>query len=91
MANHKSAKKRILQNQKRSLINKNRISRIRTFIKKVESAIQNGDVANAKQAFIVAQPEMARGVTKGVFDKKTISRKTSRLAKQIKNLELSQG
>ena len=84
MANHKSAKKRIIRNANRAEINKSRISRIRTFIKKVESAITSGDQAAAQTALKEAQPEIMRGVTKGVLHKNTVSRKVSRLAARVK-------
>ena len=89
MANHKSAKKRIRRNAHRAEINKSRISRIRTFIKKVEKAIATGDGANAKEALRVAQPVIMRGVTKGVLHKNTASRKMSRLAQRIKLMSAS--
>lgn len=73
MANHKSAKKRIIRNANRAEINKSRISRIRTFIKKVEAAIESGDQANAQSALREAQPEIMRGVSKGVLHKNTAS------------------
>ena len=88
MANHKSAKKRIRRNQARAEINKSRISRIRTFIKKVESAIGTGDVAAAKLALKEAQPEIMRGVSKGVLHKNTASRKMSRLAASVKKISV---
>ncbi len=84
MANHKSAKKRIRRNADRAEINKSRISRIRTFVKKVESAILSGDKAVAQSALKEAQPEIMRGVTKGVLHKNTAARKVSRLAAQVK-------
>jgi len=84
MANHKSAKKRIIRNAKRAEINKGRISRIRTFVKKVESAIDSGDKATAQAALKEAQPEIMRGVTKGVLHKNTASRKMSRLSARVK-------
>lgn len=84
MANHKSAKKRIRRNANRAEINKSRISRIRTFIKKVETAIASGDKVNAHAALKDAQPEIMRGVTKGVIHKNTASRKVSRLAVRVK-------
>ena len=84
MANHKSAKKRIRRNEKFQLINKIRKTRVRTFIKKVESFIEKKDKKNAELAFVEAQPEMHRSVTKGVFKKNTISRKLSRLSNKIK-------
>ena len=86
MANHKSAKKRIIRNAKRASINGARIGRIRTFVKKVELAIESGDVAAAKAALRAAQPELHRGVSKGVLHKNTASRKGSRLAARIKAL-----
>ena len=84
MANHKSAKKRIIRNANRAEINKSRISRIRTFIKKVENAITSGDQAAAQTALKEAQPEIMRGVTKGVLHKNNASRKLSRLAARVK-------
>ena len=87
MANHKSAKKRIRRNEKFQLINKIRKTRVRTFIKKVESFIEKKDKKNAELAFVEAQPEMHRSVTKGVFRKNTISRKLSRLSNKIKFLK----
>lgn len=86
MANHKSAKKRIRRNEAFNEVNNNRRSRIRTFIKKVESAIASGNADEARLALKAAQPEMHRGVTRGVFHKNTISRKLSRLSAQIKGL-----
>ncbi len=86
MAHHKSAKKRIRRNERRRVINKSRISRIRTFIRKVEEAIESGDKKQADAAFILAQPEIHRGVTKGVLHKSTAARKLSRLSKRIKAL-----
>ncbi len=84
MANTIQAKKRIRQNERRAEINKSRTSRIRTFIRKVEEAIASGDQANAGTALKDAQPEIMRGVTKGVLHKKTASRKVSRLAARVK-------
>tara|TARA_A100001015_G_scaffold151073_1_gene167539 strand:+ start:1713 stop:1988 length:276 start_codon:yes stop_codon:yes gene_type:complete len=89
MANHKSAKKRIRRNQARAEINKSRISRIRTFIKKVESAIGTGDAPAAKLALKEAQPEIMRGVSKGVLHKNTASRKMSRLAAGVKKISVN--
>jgi small subunit ribosomal protein S20 len=83
MATHKSAEKRNRQTLKRTLVNKARESRIRTFVKKVEEAIASGDKAAAKTAFIAAQPEMQRGVSKGVLHKNTVARKLSRLNARI--------
>jgi len=86
MANHKSAKKRIIRNAKRAEINGARIGRIRTFIKKVESAITAGDKAAADSALRDAQPEIMRGVSRGVLHKNTASRKMSRLSARVKAL-----
>ena len=86
MANHKSAKKRIRRNDKFQLINKIRKTRVRTFIKKVEIAIDKSDKALAEKAFKIAQPEMHRSVSKGVFKKNTMSRKLSRLSSRIKKI-----
>ncbi|MGB0810310.1 MAG: 30S ribosomal protein S20 [Candidatus Puniceispirillaceae bacterium] len=84
MANHKSAKKRIRRNAKRAEINKSRISRIRTFLKRVEAAIASGDKDTAQSALKDAQPELMRGVSKGVLHKNTASRKMSRLSSRVK-------
>lgn len=84
MANIKSAKKRILQTAKRTERNMARRSRIRTFVKKVETAIATGDGAAAQEALKAAQPEIQRGVTKGVLHKNTADRKISRLAQRVK-------
>lgn len=86
MANHKSALKRIRQTERRTAVNGNRIGRIRTFVKKVEMAIAAGDKNAATDALKEAQPEMHRGVTKGVLPKATVSRKISRLAQRINAL-----
>jgi small subunit ribosomal protein S20 len=86
MANHKSSKKRIIRNTSRALINGARVSRIRTFVKKVETAIASGDGVAAREALRQAQPELQRGVTRGVVHKNTASRKISRLAARIKAL-----
>ncbi|MCG5242719.1 30S ribosomal protein S20 [Azospirillum doebereinerae] len=86
MANHKSAEKRIRQTERRTEVNRARVSRIRSFVKKVESAIEAGDKSVAAEAFKSAQPEMMRGVTKGVLHQNTVSRKLSRLSARIKAL-----
>lgn len=83
MANTPQAKKRIRRNARRTEINGARIGRIRTFIKKVESAIAVGDKSAAEEALKIAQPELARGVSRGVFHKNTASRKFSRLTRRI--------
>ena len=86
MANTPQAKKRIRRNAKREVINHSRISRIRTFIKQVESAIAAGKKADATEALKKVQPEMARGVSCGVIHKNTAARKFSRLSKRIASL-----
>ena len=84
MANTVSAKKRVRQSNKRTEIKKSRRSRIRTFIRKVEEAIEARDPNGAAECLKVAQPEMMRGVTKGLFHKNTVSRKISRLSSRVK-------
>ena len=88
MADHASAKKRIRRNASRAEINGARRTRIRTFIKRVEVAIANSNADEAQDALQAAQPEMQRGVSKGVFNKKAISRKLSRLSGKIKALKV---
>jgi small subunit ribosomal protein S20 len=83
MANTPQAKKRIRRNDKRAEINGARMSRIRSFVKKVEAAIETGDKDAAKTALQAAQPEMARGVARGVVHKNTVARKMSRLSKRV--------
>lgn len=83
MANTPQAKKRIRRNTARTAVNKNRVSRIRTLVKKVENALIAGDKVTAADALKVAQPELARGVAKGVVHKNTASRKYARLTKAI--------
>ena len=83
MANTPQAKKRIRRNATRQTINHARVSRIRTFIKAVESAVEAGQKDEAAEALRKAQPEMARGVSRGVLHKNTASRKFSRLAKRV--------
>jgi small subunit ribosomal protein S20 len=86
MANTASARKRIRQTIVRSARNQARLSRMRTFVKKVEAAIAGGDRAAANAALIAAQPEMQRAAGKGVIHKNTISRKLSRMCSRIKSL-----
>jgi small subunit ribosomal protein S20 len=86
MANTASARKRIRQNEKRTIRNRARRSRVRNFIRKVELAIAGGDKAVAQDALKAAQPEMQRAATKGVFHSNTVSRKLSRLSSRIKSL-----
>lgn len=86
MAHHKSAKKRIRQTDRRTEVNRSRMSRIRTFVKKVELAIASGNADEARNAFKLAEPEIMRGVSKGVLARATASRKVSRLAHRLKAL-----
>jgi len=86
MANTPQAKKRILRNAKRAEINRARISRIRTFVKQVESALDSGNKDEAKAAIARVQPELARGVARGVLHKNTAARKLSRLTKRVSAL-----
>ncbi len=83
MANTPQAKKRIRRNNRRAEVNTARMSRIRGFVKRVESAIEGGDKTAAADALKSAQPEMARGVARGVLHKNTVARKMSRLSKRI--------
>lgn len=89
MAHHKSAQKRIRQTERRTVINRSRISRIRTFIKRVEKAVEGGDQSAAAKALKEAQPEIMRGVSKGVLKLGTASRKMSRLSARVKALSSS--
>ncbi len=86
MANHASTKKRIRKTIRQTEVNGDRKTRIRTFIRKVEEAIAGGDKAVADAAFIAAQPELMRGVAKGLFHKNMAARKLSRLSARIKVL-----
>ncbi|MEE4154152.1 MAG: 30S ribosomal protein S20 [Erythrobacter sp.] len=83
MANTPQARKRIRRNNRRADINTARMSRIRSYIKKVESACESGDKQAAAAALKAAQPEMARGVARGVVHKNTVARKLSRLTKRV--------
>ncbi len=86
MANHKSAQKRIRQTESRTAVNRARKVRIKSFLKRVELAIASGDQQAAGAALRAAQPELMRGVTKGVIRKETASRKMSRLSSRVKSL-----
>ena len=86
MANTPQAKKRIRRNDRRAEVNGARVSRIRTHVKKVESALAAGDKTAAAAALAQAQPEIARGVAKGVLHKNTAARKFSRLNKRVEAL-----
>jgi small subunit ribosomal protein S20 len=83
MANTPQAKKRIRRNEKRAEINGSRMSRVRSFVKKVETALASGDKQAAETALKDAQPELARGVARGVLHKNTAARKMSRLTKRV--------
>ena len=86
MANTPQSKKRARQNDRKLKVNKARRSRIRTFLKQVEEAITSGDKTVAASALKSAQPELMRGVTKGVYKKNTVSRKMSRLSARVKSM-----
>ena len=83
MAHHKSARKRIRQTQRRTVVNRARMSRVRTFLKKVEQSISAGDRDVAREALRLAQPELMRGVTKGIIHRNTAGRKISRLTARV--------
>jgi small subunit ribosomal protein S20 len=86
MATHVSAEKRIRQTARRTEVNRARLSRIRTFVKKVETAIASGDKSAAQAALEAAQPELQSGAQKGVMHKNTVARKLSRLSARINAL-----
>ncbi|HXC30422.1 MAG TPA: 30S ribosomal protein S20 [Stellaceae bacterium] len=86
MPHHKSAEKRLRQTEKRTTVNRSRMSRVRTFVKKVETAIDGGDKAAAESALQAAQPELHRATTKGAMHRNTVARKLSRLAARINAL-----
>tara|TARA_B100001564_G_C20201448_1_gene472996 strand:+ start:85 stop:351 length:267 start_codon:yes stop_codon:yes gene_type:complete len=86
MANHTATKKSIRKNAQRTVVNTQRRSRIRTFIRKVEKAIEANDKKGAAEALKAAQPELMRGVTKGIVKKNTAARKISRLSARIKSI-----
>ena len=86
MANTKSAKKAIRKIARKTAVNKNRRSRMRTFIRRVEEAVAAGDQAAARSALVVAQPEIMRSAQKGILHKNTAARKISRLSASIKAL-----
>jgi small subunit ribosomal protein S20 len=86
MANSPSAKKRARQNDRRTVVNKARRSRVRTFIRKVEEAIISGDQSAALEALRVAQPEIIRGANKGILHANTASRKVSRLHHRVNTM-----
>jgi small subunit ribosomal protein S20 len=86
MAQHASAKKRIRQTKKRTEVNRARISRIRTFLRKVETAIAGGKKDEAAAAYNQAQPELMRGATRRVVHRNLVARKLYRLAQRIKTM-----
>ena len=86
MANTVSAKKATRKIARRTLINKSRRSRVRTYVRKVEEAIASGDQAVAAEALRAAQPELMRAATKGVMHRNTVSRKVSRLARRVASI-----
>ncbi len=83
MAHARQARKRVRQNKRRSAINRDRLSRIRTFIRRVEEAIASGDKGRAEQALREAQPEIVRGATKAVLHRRTAARRVSSLARRV--------
>ena len=89
MANTAQSKKRARQSEARYAVNKARRSRIRTFLRKVEEALASGDQAGAATALHAVQPELDRGVTKGVLHKNTVARKMSRLTHRLKTLGMA--
>ena len=86
MAHNPSAKKRIRQTKRRTQVNRARVQRIRTFVRRVEKAIAVGDKEEARSAFQAAQPELMRGVNKGIIHRNTVARRLSRLSARIKIL-----
>jgi small subunit ribosomal protein S20 len=86
MAHHKSALKRIRRTERATDVNRNRRGRIRSYIRKVEEAIEGGDQSVAQLALKEAQPEIMRGVTRGILKQNTASRKVSRLSHRIKGM-----
>lgn len=87
MANTSSAKKATRVSARRAVINKNRVSRVRSTVRKVEEALASGDKAAAELALKAAEPELMRGAQKGVVHKNAASRKVSRLAKRVKAIK----
>ena len=86
MANTKSAKKAIRKIARKTAVNKNRRTRMRTFIRQVEEAIASGDQTQAQAALVAAQPEIMRSAQKGILHKNSASRKISRLSARVKAL-----
>jgi small subunit ribosomal protein S20 len=86
MANIASAKKRIRRTERQTEVNRQRRSRVRSFVKRVDAAVEAGDKEAAVNALRAAQPEIMRGAAKGIIHKKTASRKVSRLTRRVKAL-----
>jgi len=84
MANTTSAKKATRKIARRTEVNRSRVSRVRTFLRKVEEAIASGDKTAASEALKAAQPELMRAASRGVIHHNTASRKISRLAARVK-------
>jgi small subunit ribosomal protein S20 len=91
MANTASAKKAVRKIERRTAVNTARRSRVRTYVRKAHEAIATGDAAAATAAFVVAQSEIMRAVSKGVIHKNTASRSVSRLAARVKAAALAAG
>lgn len=89
MANHSSTKKAIRKTQRNTEVNKNRKSRIKTYIKKVLAAVESGSAEEAKKALVVAQSEIMKGVARSLIQKNTAARKVSRLSARVKDLMLN--
>lgn len=89
MANTPGAKKAIRKIERRTEVNKARRSRMRTYVRKFEEAVEAGDAAAARTAFVAAESELMRAVSKGVLHRNTGSRKVSRLAAQLKKLSVA--
>jgi small subunit ribosomal protein S20 len=87
MANHSSAKKALRQTIKKNLINKSRLSRIKTYIKKTVNAVATGSKDDATAAFIIAQSEIMKGVSKNLLKPNTAARRVSALSRKINNME----
>ena len=86
MANSPQARKRIRQAERRTAVNRARVSQYRTYVKKVETAIASGDQSAAQDALRAAQPILMSGVSKGIVHKNTVARKISRLSRRVKAL-----
>lgn len=86
MANTTSARKAARKIARRTAVNKSRLSRVRTYVRKVEAAVAAGDKEAAAAALKAAQPELMRAATRGVLHRNTASRKVSRLARQVKSI-----